>query len=105
MNPRKLARLWQTLNRMRKSPQPARELIGLARKLGRIKFNRGKEPTWISVPFPHLRPVSIPHHKGDMSPGTRNSILDSLEYDLTEHEEKLDQSDDDATNTGNETND
>ncbi len=33
--------------------------------------------------FPHLRPLSIPNHKGrDLPLGTKNSILDQLEEDL-----------------------
>lgn len=43
-----------------------------------------------SKPFPHLRPLSIPNHKGrDMAPGTRNSILNQLEEDADAWEEEI----------------
>jgi hypothetical protein len=45
---------------------------------------------WESVPFPELRPLSIPDHKGrDMPRGTKNSILDQLEEDLLAWEQRL----------------
>jgi hypothetical protein len=40
--------------------------------------------------FPHLRPLSIPNHKGrDMPPGTKNSILNQLEDDVDAWDEAL----------------
>lgn len=76
---------------LRKTTANARKLEQLASKLGRIKFNRGKEPTWVSEQFPHLCPISIPHHGGniDLKLGTKNSILNDLEEDLLEWEDFL----------------
>jgi hypothetical protein len=42
------------------------ELEALARRLGRRRAKRGKEPTWISDELPDRRPVSIPSHPGDL---------------------------------------
>jgi hypothetical protein len=75
---------------MRRAQPKARELQSVAHKLGREKIQRGKHPMWESVPFPELRPLSIPDHKGrDMPRGTKNSILDQLEEDLLAWEQRL----------------
>jgi hypothetical protein len=51
---------------------------------------RGKEPTYDSQAFQHLRPLSIPDHKGrDMPSRTRDSILNQLEDDLEAWNEAL----------------
>lgn len=61
----------------------AEELEGLAKELGRVLSRRGKEPTWVSEPFPTLRPVSIPHHGSrDLNRFTAGTILDQFEFDL-----------------------
>jgi hypothetical protein len=65
------------------------ELEALARRLGRRRAKRGKEPTWISDEFPDRRPVSIPSHPGDVNRFTARSILDQLEGDLDRYEELL----------------
>ncbi len=79
---------------LRRSQPKARDLEALARKLGRVKTDRGKEPTYISTVFPHLTPLSIPNHKGrDYRPGTKSSILNQLEEDLLEWEDWLDNHD------------
>jgi hypothetical protein len=79
MDRARLNRLRRRLAAMRDSPCKPREVESLAEQLGRYRANRGKEPTWISGPFPHLRPVSIPHHSGDLAKGTTGIILDNLE--------------------------
>lgn len=74
---------------MRRSPQKAAALQSLAKRLGRTKADRGKEPTWVS-PFP-LYPLSIPDHGGgkDLANGTKNSILNQLEDDILAWDERL----------------
>jgi hypothetical protein len=89
MNRRKLDKLKHQLAALRRSPQKAADLERLASQLGRRPFNRGKEPVWVSVEF-NLFPLSIPHHGGrDLAPGTRNSILNSLEDDVLAWEQRL----------------
>jgi hypothetical protein len=65
------------------------ELESLARRLGRRRANRGKEPTWVSEVFPDSRPVSIPSHPGNLNRFTAGGILDQLERDLDRYEELL----------------
>src|ERR1700723_3551375 len=90
MNRKKLRGLRTEWERLKNSQPKARELISLARKLGRELVDRGKEPMYESTVF-NLRPLSIPNHKGrDMAPGTRNSILDQLDEDFIEWEQRLD---------------
>lgn len=67
----------------------AAELQSLAKRLGRRKANRGKEPTWVSEDFLDSRPVSIPDHPGSLNRFTAGGILDQLEGDLERHEELL----------------
>jgi hypothetical protein len=87
-----LKKLAQELAEMRRSPQKAIALEGLAKKLGRRSVKRGKEPTWENDNFPELRPLAIPHHGArDLPPGTKNSILTQLEDDLIAWENKLEQ--------------
>ena len=103
MNRRKLDKLKRELTQMRRSPQKARDLEGLARKLGRKQVKRGKEPTWES-PFPELFPLSIPHHGGKgIATGTKSSILDQLEGDVLAWEECLDE--ENNQETGGDTDD
>jgi hypothetical protein len=90
MDRRKLERLRRQLRALRRSQPKARDLASLAAQLGRKIANRGKEPTYESENFPHLRPLSIPHHKGrDLPTGTKNSILNQLEEDLDAWDEVL----------------
>jgi hypothetical protein len=65
------------------------ELESLAKRLGRRRANRGKEPTWVSDAFPASRPVSIPSHPGGLNRFTAGGILDQLETDLDRYEELL----------------
>lgn len=58
-----------------------RQLVSLAKTLGRKESNRGKEPTYISTVFPDMRPVSIPSHPGALPRFTVESILDQLDGD------------------------
>jgi hypothetical protein len=95
MTPRRLDKLKHELASLRRSQAKAADLESLARRLGRKKVKRGKEPTWESKEFQHLYPLSIPHHGGrDIPRGTLNSILDQLEKDLFAWEMRLDQEED-----------
>ena len=89
MEPKKLAKLRQQLNSLRKRRGlKSRELESLAKAMGRRRHpKRGKEPTWVSDLVPNTRPLSIPNHPGDLNRFTAGSILDQLEEDLYRLEE------------------
>jgi hypothetical protein len=100
MNRKKLNKLWREMASLRRSPQKAVDVENFARRLGRKKVQRGKEPTWESE-LGELSVLSIPHHGGrDLAPGTKNSILDQLEDDLLAWEERLE--DDEVEEAGEE---
>jgi hypothetical protein len=75
-----------------------RELVSLAKALGRRRFDRGKEPTYISD-LHGARPVTIPSHPGALKRFTACNILDQLEGDLIRWEEALDAEDSDTPET------
>lgn len=82
MNPRRLRRCEQRLAKLRRAVPTARQLETLAKMLGRRLDNRGKEPNWVSMAFPNLRPISIPHHSSSLNKFTAGSILSQLEEDI-----------------------
>lgn len=87
---RRLERIRREAETLRRSQPKSRELQRLAVRLGRKKVDRGKHPMYESEAFPHLRPLSIPNHKGrDLPSGTKNSILNQLEDDLDAWDEAL----------------
>ncbi len=88
MNPTKLRRCEQKLAKLRRSVPSAKQLERLATSLGRKRVKIGKEPTWESMAFPNLRPVSIPRHSF-LSRFTAGSILGQLEEDIFRHKEML----------------
>jgi transposase len=92
MDKKRLKRLRRLLDSLRTKPANIRrrELVSLAKKLGRRRFDRGKEPTYVSDPFPDARPVTIPSHPGALKRFTASNILDQLEGDLSRWEEALD---------------
>lgn len=99
MTPERLDKLRKELAGLRRSQAKAADLESLARRLGRKKVKRGKEPTWESEEFSHLHPLSIPHHGGrDIPIGTKRNILDQLEKDLFSWEMRLDQEQDGELN-------
>lgn len=63
-----------------------RTLERLARKIGRVRHSRGKEPNWVSTVLPDARPLSIPAHN-TLNRYTAQNILDALESDLDAIEE------------------
>jgi hypothetical protein len=90
MDRKKLAKLRREMEALRRSQPKAAALVSFARKLGRKKVNRGKEPTYESEEFLDLSALTIPMHKGrDIPPGTRDSILDQLDEDLLRWDERL----------------
>ena len=83
MNFKKLAKIHERLSQARRSPQRAHDLERIAKKLGRNLVDRGKEPTWESADFPHLRPITIPRHGSkDVSPFVQKTVLNQLELDI-----------------------
>jgi hypothetical protein len=90
MNRKTLEKLKREIALARRSPQKAADLERLAKRLGRKKVNRGKEPVWVSDEFDKLFPLAIPHHGGrDLAPGTQSNILNFLEDDILAWEERL----------------
>lgn len=49
----------------------SREMVRLAKKIGRKLSDRGKEPTYIHEDLANRRPISIPNHP-TLSIGVRN---------------------------------
>ena len=89
MTPKQLKKHRQRLNEFERSPQgkTAAQLVSLATKIGRIRDNRGKEPTYVRETDPALSPpLSIPGHTGDLKIGTVLSIVAQLQSDLDEWE-------------------
>ena len=86
---KKLERLRRELAELRaRTVVKPKELERFAKRVGRRRSVRGKEPTF---ELAGCRPLSIPIHPGDLRIGTKNNILDILEGDLTAYEEALDQ--------------
>jgi hypothetical protein len=95
MNKRRLKKLVQEMRslRNRAGSITERDLIGIAKKLGRTKFKRGDHPTYISIPFHDLKPVTIPSHR-TMNRHTALAILDDLDNDVFRWREELRKSND-----------
>lgn len=94
MTKKKLAKLRRELNQLRSAKYNIKhsDLTGFARKVGRKPdTSRGKEPQYVSILFPDLRPISIPGHTF-VNPHTANAILDDFErMDLFKLEAWLEQ--------------
>lgn len=85
MTPHHLLKIKRTLQDIRLSPRGrnAADLVAIARALGRHRYSRGKEPTYVRVALPALPPpLSIPAHAGDLKVGTVRSIVDVLLNDV-----------------------
>jgi hypothetical protein len=95
MNPRKLAKVGRTLAKLRKGAPNRGQLESLAISLGRKRCkgsaSRGKEPTYESTVFPHLRHLTIPDHSRDPGKGLAQSILDQLEEDVWEYRRRFEE--------------
>jgi hypothetical protein len=90
MNEKTLKKIKNELLSLQKSPHglKADVLISIAKKLGRTKDNRGKEPTYVRGFDPSLSPpLSIPSHGSkDMKVGTAKNIINMLLDDVSEWE-------------------
>src|SRR5436309_11340066 len=93
MDKKKLGKLRRELKQLRAGKHNIKtaDLTRFAGKVGRKQDrSRGKEPTYVSVAFPELNPLSIPGHK-TVNPYTADSIMDIFEADLDKWEDSLDQ--------------
>ena len=100
MNSKRLNKLKCRLLQLRHASVRAADIETLATELGRRKRKgkRSKEPTWVSTEFDNLFPLAIPHHGSrDLTIGTKNSILNQLELDIAEWEQRLDEKDGDES--------
>jgi hypothetical protein len=112
MNRKRLAKIERELSELQKNPhgKSPRLFVRLAKKLGRKKVNRGKEPTYASPSEPDLgSPLSIPNHDV-LKSGTAASILNTLQNDHDLWAQHLDQigepdSGDDAEDSDDEDSD
>jgi hypothetical protein len=88
VNSKRLNRLKRRLEGLRSAPAniTRKKLEGLAKSLGMIPHNRGKEPTYASGDFPDLNPLSIPSHPGALNKFTAKDILDDLEIIICQWE-------------------
>ena len=90
VTPKKLAELKRELLEIRKSPHGRKPRLfeSMATRVGRVRDNRGKEPTYVRKIDPALSPpLSIPNHGGkDLKSGTARSIIDALLDDISEWE-------------------
>lgn len=93
MDSKRLKKIKKTLNDLRSKPNNIRskELIKLAKSLGRRLFKRGHEPNYLSDLLPRSRPISIPNHPGAMARFTAENILDQLEQDIFDLEESIEE--------------
>ena len=100
MNSNRLNKLKRWLLQLRHASVRTANIETLATELGRRKRKgkRSKEPTWVSTEFDNLFPLAIPHHGSrDLTIGTKNSILNQLELDIAEWEQRLDEKDGDES--------
>jgi hypothetical protein len=98
MDAKALKKIKRQLKEMEKSPfnRKSSDFVSLAKQLGRVKDNRGKEPTYTRERDPTLSPpLSIPNHSVDVKPGTARSIIDALLSDVADWEDYLAKSEDD----------
>lgn len=107
MDRRRLKKLERQLLSIQASPFGVRaaELVSLAKKLGRQKMNRGKEPTYERgqiVQGVPVFPLTIPGHPGDLAPGTVKSIVNTLLNDVDEYAQWLDSGSDAPIEGGDE---
>ena len=89
MDKKKLKKIKLVLKALRSRPNNIRskELIKLAKSLGRRLTDRGSEPNYISDLLPRKHPISIPNH-GIMKRFTAENILDQLDEDIFDLEEQ-----------------
>ncbi len=88
MNSKKLRKIKEALEGIKKSPsgRTFNEFKTIAGQLGRVRVNRGKEPTFEKVGPPPLPVLTIPGHPSDLKQGTARQIAFSLLNDCDEWE-------------------
>jgi len=98
MNRKKLKKLKRKIQSLRAGSANIHtvDLVSLAKKLGRRLHDRGKHLTYVSDPFPNLRPLPIPSHPGALNPYTAENVLSQLEEDWLRWREVLGKSEDDG---------
>jgi hypothetical protein len=91
MDRKKLDKIRDEMEGMRRRMVKPAEMQAVARQLGRRLGKHGKHPNWESQMFTQLRPVSIPDHGGrDLSKTVRAGALDVLDEDVSAWEAWLD---------------
>jgi hypothetical protein len=90
MEPERLREISEELQRLRVSGVVGyRELESVAKQLGRTRRGgASSHGQWVSR-FPNLRLVTISRHKGDMTKGTKNAIINALEDDVVSWEVEI----------------
>ena len=95
MKPRMVRRLRAELEALRARRRSLRssEVVALAKRIGRKRVNRGKEPTYERTGW---LPLTIPGHSSDLAIGTASNILDQLEEDIERLEAESQDQEEDA---------
>ncbi len=91
MNKNTLRRLRRKLDKLRSGVAnlSSADLIGLADSLGRKCRKGGSERNFVSIYFPSKPPFGIPCHGKKINKYTAGGILDDLEGDLFDLEERF----------------
>jgi hypothetical protein len=99
VTPTSLKKIKQELRQTLRSPQGRKpdELVSFAKRLGREKDSRGKEPTYVREREPALgSPLSIPRHGSkELKPCTTKNIITTLLDDADKWEQFLNSEDED----------
>jgi hypothetical protein len=83
MDRKKLEKLQEELDAMRRTQIRASALESLAARLGRALGNRGKHPMWENLKLAKRPPLSIPDHgQRDISPTVRKVCFNVLQGDI-----------------------
>lgn len=87
MDKKQLERIKSEISSLRRQGGvAATQLHKLLEKLGRTP----KGTAWRNPMFPHLTPITVHPHPGDLNRFTKNGILDDMEADISEWESLLD---------------
>jgi hypothetical protein len=83
INKGRLEELRQEIAALRARPHniKSKELISLAKSLGRVKAKRGKHLIYVSTLMPTRNPLVIPGHR-TLKSGTAGQIMDELSADI-----------------------
>jgi hypothetical protein len=93
MDKKKLKKIKTKIDKLRNRIANIRytELESIAKSLGRRRYNQGKELVYKSDLLPNSRPLSITKHPGSLNKITAGNILDSLDKDVFDLEEKAEE--------------